>query len=144
MLAGTTRLNFCGQIKSIAKQAKPNKVLVLVKVPNESCNSGKEWPNNGSIWERMINTPIPEVKPDITGYDTRIKYLPSLKKPNNIWNKPASVTTVNAAAMPLSGDCATKLVNMATMATVKPVLGPEICWLVPPNKEANKPVIIAQ
>ena len=33
---------------------------------------------------------------------------------------------------------------MATIAIVNPVFGPDICWFVPPNIEANKPVIMAQ
>jgi len=67
-------LNFLGHIKSTNKHVSPRSVLVLLNVVDDICSSDKELPNNGSIWERMINTPIPEVKPDITGYETKVNY----------------------------------------------------------------------
>ena len=70
-------------------------------------------------------------------------YLPSFNTPNNIWNKPASMTTVNAIAMPFSGLAAIKEVTTAVMTTVIGPVGSEIRVEVPPNNEANKPIIMA-
>ncbi len=79
-----TRLNFFGQRYKDAKHVKPTKIFVLLKLLLDKLNSEREKPNKVLNWERMIKIPIPEVKPEMTGYDTKVKYLPNLKKPNEI------------------------------------------------------------
>ena len=54
--------------------------------------------------------------------------LPILRKPNKIWNKPPSMTTVKARAAPRagsSGNMAVYWVKMAAMTTVMGPVGPE-------------------
>ena len=53
------------------------------------------------------------------------------------------MTTVNAIAIPLSGFAAIKEVTTAVITTVIGPVGSEISVAVPPNNEANRPIIMA-
>ena len=85
------------------------------------------------------------MNPEITVYGIIVMYRPRRKKPNRIWNTPASTTTVKAIAraVPRSGIWLVKLRITAVNTTVIGPVGSEISVGVPPKREATRPMITA-
>ena len=96
------------------------------------------WPNKRETCSAIMMTPMPLMKPEITGYGTRRMYCPSFMKPKTICSRPASTTAPNTSAGSPDSDAKTP----ANTTTIGPV-GPETCDPVPPNSDAKKPTKMA-
>ncbi len=82
-------------------------------------------PSTCGICKMMIITPIPVIKPEVTGCGIRLIKRPNLKTPKPIWNKPPNTTVVKAMANPVSGNRAMYLVTINAITTVIGPVGPD-------------------
>ncbi|MNY43106.1 hypothetical protein D3C86_1780420 [compost metagenome] len=93
-------------------------------------------PKKSFHWPTQMITPIPAVKPTITGAGMNLMIAPSRVMPSNSSMTPAIMVAICRPSMP----CAALMLARITMNA--PV-GPAICTRLPPNRDTSTPATIA-
>ena len=95
-------------------------------------------PMKGSVCNRMMITPMPDMNPEITEYGVKATKRPIFITPRRTCIKPAMMAMVKASDILLAW-----AVTTTAIATAIGPVGPDICDRVPPNTAAKKPTAIA-
>lgn len=103
--------------------------------------AGDGCPIAGNNCSKIMMTPIPLMKPEMTGYGMYLMRLPILKIPITTWKIPASTkhAIMGPIAVCISPVVAIKVAMVAALTTVMGPVGPLICEGVPPNAAAKNP-----
>ena len=93
-------------------------------------------PKKSFHWPTQMMTPMPAVKPTITGSGMNLMTTPSRATPSKARMTPAIRVAICRPSTPY-------LAVMPARITMKAPVGPAICTRLPPNTETSRPAMIA-
>ncbi len=125
-------------IKVVGKSIRPASCARASKLVQMGRPRGKFKPKKLPIWELIINTAAPAVKPTITAWGTRSTHLANpVKATNNCsmaTKKLKVMTNCTYCALPTAAKGMTRAAVVSEIA----LAGPETICLLEPNKAATK------